>query len=134
MMVEVDDDFLDGYVAKELKERYEYFRECYENYVAGEDKFLAIFSTDKSEDMSKLLNMCRALELILDWYDVDVQPIEDSKLSFVVEKDDGSAIYNMNFSKEEENALLRLGVATALERGLEEAKKYHPKYEENKDE
>ena len=130
MKIELNDDQLDKAILESLTESYNYFKEQYEKYLYGETGFIAIFSRDKATDMSEILNHCNALRLIIEWMGGKVDPIPDSALTFVVEKADGSAVYNMNFSKEEEEALLRLGVITALERGLEEAKKYHPDYEE----
>ena len=130
MMIELNEEQLDDAILASLKGSYDYFKQQYEKYLDGVTDFISIFSTDKAEDMSKLLNHCQALQLIIEWMGGEVEEIPDSKMTFVVEKADGSAVYNMNFSQEEENALLRLGVITALERGIEEAKKYHPDYEE----
>ena len=134
MMIEINEEQLDEAMLASLKGSYDYFKQQYEKYLDGVTDFISIFSTDKAEDMSKLLNHCNAFRLIIEWMGGEVDPIPDSKLNFVVEKSDGSAVYNMNFSQEEENALLRLGVITALERGIEEAKKYHPDYEEKPNE
>ena len=41
------------------------------------------------------------------------------------EHEDGSATYTFDMSDEERLALLQLGIITALERGIEEGKKYH---------
>jgi len=41
------------------------------------------------------------------------------------EHEDGSATYTFDMNDEERHALLRLGIITALERGIAEAKKYH---------
>ena len=134
MMIEINEEQLDDAMLASLKGSYDYFKQQYEKYLDGVTDFISIFSTDKAEDMSQLLNHCNALRLIIEWMGGEVVPIPDSKMTFVVEKSDGSAVYNMNFTKEEENALLRLGVITALERGIEEAKKYHPDYEEKPNE
>ena len=40
------------------------------------------------------------------------------------EHEDGSATYTFDMSDDERDSLLRLGIITALERGIEEAKKY----------
>jgi len=40
------------------------------------------------------------------------------------EHEDGSATYTFDMNDNERHALLRLGIITALERGIEEAKKY----------
>jgi len=44
------------------------------------------------------------------------------------ENEDGSAVFTFDFTKEEQEALLRLGIMTAIQAGLDEAKKYHPEY------
>jgi len=134
MMIEINEEQLDDAILESLKGSYDYFKKQYEKYLDGGTEFISIFSNDKAKDMSELLNHCNAFRLIIEWMGGEVEPIPDSKLTFVVEKADGSAVYNMNFSTEEENALLRLGVITALERGIEEAKKYHPDFKEKTDE
>jgi hypothetical protein len=45
-------------------------------------------------------------------------------LKLVKEHEDGSATYTFDMSDEERLALLHLGIITALERGIESAKKY----------
>lgn len=130
MMIELDDEQLDKAMLESLTGSYNYFKEQYEKYGEEDHGYINIFSNNKATDMSEILNHCNALRLIIEWMGGEVDPIPDSKMTFVVEKSDGSAVYNMNFSKEEENALLRLGVVTALNNGIEEAKKYHPDYEE----
>ena len=130
MKIELNDDQLDEAMVQSLTRSYNDLKEQYEAYQNGSESFIRVFSHDKAEDMSEILKHCRALQIVIEWMGGEVEPIPDSALNFVVEKADGSAVYNMNFSKEEEEALLRLGVITALERGLEEAKKYHPDYEE----
>jgi hypothetical protein len=45
-------------------------------------------------------------------------------LKLVKEHEDGSATYSFDMSDEERLALLQLGIITALERGIEEGKKY----------
>lgn len=49
-------------------------------------------------------------------------------LTLIKENEDGSAVYNFDFSDEELTALTRLGIITALKAGLDEAKKYDPDY------
>ena len=46
-------------------------------------------------------------------------------LKLVKEYEDGSATYTFDMSDEERLALLQLGIITALERGIEEGKKYN---------
>jgi hypothetical protein len=47
------------------------------------------------------------------------------EVSLRKEHEDGSATYTFDMNDSERHALLRLGIITALERGIEEAKKYH---------
>ena len=49
------------------------------------------------------------------------------------ENEDGSAVYQFNFPPEAMEALTRLGILTAIEAGIGEAKKLHPDYEEQDD-
>ena len=53
-------------------------------------------------------------------------------VTLVKENEDGSAVYTFDFTSEQKETLLRLGIITALMNGIEEAKKYHPDYEEQK--
>jgi len=46
-------------------------------------------------------------------------------VKLVKEHEDGSATYTFDMSDEERLALLHLGIITALERGIEEGKKYN---------
>ena len=46
------------------------------------------------------------------------------EVSLRKEHEDGSATYTFDMNDSERHALLRLGIITALERGIEEAKKY----------
>lgn len=56
-------------------------------------------------------------------------------VELIKENEDGSAVYEFEFSEEEQAALLRLGIITAIRAGIEEAKKYHPDYDgKSKDE
>lgn len=51
-----------------------------------------------------------------------------SDVALVKENDDGSAVYQFNFSPEAVTALTRLGILTAIEAGIGEAKKLEPEY------
>jgi hypothetical protein len=53
-------------------------------------------------------------------------------VTLVRENEDGSAVYQFDFPPEAIEALTRLGILTALKAGIEEAKKFHPDYEEVK--
>ena len=55
---------------------------------------------------------------------------DTSNVTLVKENEDGSVVYQFNFSTEELEALTRLGILTAIKAGIEEAKKLHPDYEE----
>ena len=46
------------------------------------------------------------------------------------ENEDGSAVYMFDFTIEQQEALLRLGIMTAIKLGIEEAKQLHPDYNE----
>jgi len=52
-------------------------------------------------------------------------------VTLVKENEDGSAVYQFNFPPEVMEALTRLGILTAIEAGIGEAKKLHPDYEEH---
>jgi len=49
-------------------------------------------------------------------------------VELVKENPDGSAVFTFDFTDEEKDALLRLGIITAIKAGIDEAKKYHPEY------
>ena len=51
----------------------------------------------------------------------------------VKENEDGSAVYQFKFPTEAMEALTRLGILTAIQAGIDEAKKLHPDYEEQDD-
>lgn len=59
--------------------------------------------------------------------------IGTADVTLVKENEDGSAVYQFNFPPEVMEALTRLGILTAIEAGLDEAKKLHPDYEEQDD-
>ncbi len=53
------------------------------------------------------------------------------KVELVSENPDGSAVFNLDLSNEDQIAFIRLGVITAIKQGIEEAKKYSPEYKGN---
>lgn len=53
------------------------------------------------------------------------------KCGLIRENEDGSAVYWFDFNEEEKQALIRLGIITAIKNGIEEAKKYHEDFNEN---
>jgi hypothetical protein len=55
------------------------------------------------------------------------------EVSLRKEHEDGSATYTFDMNDSERHALLRLGIITALERGIEEAKKYRDDEEYQED-
>jgi len=57
--------------------------------------------------------------------------IGTSKVTLIRENEDGSADYQCYFSPEELDALTRLGILTAIQAGIEDAKRLNP--EEYKD-
>ena len=52
--------------------------------------------------------------------------IGTSKVTLIRENEDGSADYQCNFSPEELDALTRLGILTAIQAGVEDAKRLNP--------
>jgi hypothetical protein len=52
--------------------------------------------------------------------------IGTSKVTLIRENEDGSADYQCNFSPEELDALARLGILTALQVAIEDAKRLNP--------
>jgi len=52
--------------------------------------------------------------------------IGTSKVTLIRENEDGSADYQCNFSPEELDALTRLGILTALQAAIEDAKRLNP--------
>ena len=51
-------------------------------------------------------------------------------VNLIRENPDGSAVYSFDFTSEEVESLIRLGILTAIKNGIEEAKKLDPDYEE----
>lgn len=51
-------------------------------------------------------------------------------VTLVRENEDGSAVYQFNFPPEAMEALTRLGILTAIQAGIEEAKHLKPEEEE----
>jgi hypothetical protein len=58
---------------------------------------------------------------------------ETADVRMVRETEDGSAVFEFDFSPDAVRALVRLGIITAIKAGLDEAKKFHPDYEAEKD-
>jgi hypothetical protein len=54
--------------------------------------------------------------------------IETSDVTLIKENEDGSAVYQFNFSPKALDALTRLGIFTAIQAGISEAKKLDPDY------
>ena len=51
-----------------------------------------------------------------------------ANVTLIKENEDGSADYMFNFPPEAMEALTRLGIMTAIQAGIEDAKKMHPDY------
>lgn len=58
--------------------------------------------------------------------------MSEHNVTLLRENEDGSAVYQFDFTREELDALTRLGIMTALMAGVADAKKYHPDYAEEK--
>jgi hypothetical protein len=54
------------------------------------------------------------------------ETIGTSKVTLIRENEDGSADFQCNFSPEELDALTRLGILTALQVAIEDAKRLNP--------
>ena len=55
--------------------------------------------------------------------------IGTADVTLVKENEDGSAVYQFNFPPEAMEALTRLGIITAIQAGIEEAKNLAPEYD-----
>ena len=58
--------------------------------------------------------------------------IGTSKVTLIRENEDGSADYQCNFSPEELEALTRLGILTALQVAIEDAKRLNPEEDDDR--
>ena len=59
------------------------------------------------------------------------ETIGTSKVTLIRENEDGSADYQCNFSPEELEALTRLGILTALQVAIEDAKRLDPEEDDD---
>ena len=59
------------------------------------------------------------------------ETIGTSKVTLIRENEDGSADYQCNFSPEELDALTRLGILTALQVAIEDAKRPNPEEQDD---
>ena len=60
-----------------------------------------------------------------------MKKIGTADVTLVKDNEDGSAVYQFNFPPEALEALTRLGILTAIEAGIGEAKKLSPDYPSN---
>ena len=60
------------------------------------------------------------------------ETIGTSKVTLIRENEDGSADYQCNFSPEELEALARLGILTALQVAIEDAKRLNPEEDDDR--
>ena len=60
------------------------------------------------------------------------ETIGTSKVTLIRENEDGSADYQCNFSPEELDALARLGILTAIQAGIEDAKRLNPEEDDDR--
>lgn len=76
MKVDIDDilsaDFQDIIVTKELKRIHGYMEEYLKKYEEKDHGFVAIFSTDKDEDIAQIETLREALEVVLQYYGEEV--------------------------------------------------------------
>lgn len=64
MTIEICDEQLNAIVVKELSAQLSYLKEDYEDGKVG------VFSFDWDEDRKKVKRLIKALERVLDWYEV----------------------------------------------------------------
>ena len=101
-----------------------------EEYKDPDHGFIAVFSIDEKEDISKIREMRNAMALVAGWYGKEVEPLERSStcaVGLIRENEDGSADYAFDFTDEQVSAFTRLGIMAAIKAGLDEAKKLAPK-------
>ena len=60
------------------------------------------------------------------------ETIGTSKVTLIRENENGSADYQCNFSPEELEALTRLGILTALQVAIEDAKRLNPEEDDDR--
>lgn len=58
--------------------------------------------------------------------------MSEINVALVKENEDGSAVYTFELTDEYKDVFIRLGIISAIEAGIEDAKKYHPDYVEKK--
>ena len=58
-----------------------------------------------------------------------MKTVGKADVTLVKENEDGSAVYQFNFPPEVMEALTRLGILTAIQAGIEDAKKLAPEYD-----
>ncbi len=107
-----------------------------DDYEDPDHGFIAVFSADEKEDISKIREMRNALALVAGWYGKAVEPLKPIERSeditgtcaveLIRENADGSADFALDFTDEQVRAFTRLGIMTAIKAGLEEAKKLDP--------
>tara|TARA_R110000822_G_scaffold49495_1_gene129691 strand:+ start:585 stop:1016 length:432 start_codon:yes stop_codon:yes gene_type:complete len=136
MKIEINDEFGDEITHSSLLGTIYAMDGYLDDYEDPDHGFIAVFSTDEKEDISKIREMRTALALVAGWYGKEVEPLKPLERSeditstcaveLIRENADGSADYNFDFTDEQARAFTRLGIMAAIKAGLEEAKKLDP--------
>lgn len=107
-----------------------------DDYEDPDHGFIAVFSINEKEDISKIREMRTAMALVAGWYGKEVEPLKPLERSeditgtcaveLIRENADGSADFALDFTEEQVRALTRFGIMAAIKAGLDEAKKLAP--------
>ena len=107
-----------------------------DDYEDPDHGFIAVFSINEKEDISKIREMRTAMALVAGWYGKEVEPLKPLERSvdttstcaveLIRENADGSADFALDFTEEQVRALTRFGIMAAIKAGLEDAKKLDP--------
>ena len=136
MKIEIDDEFGEKVTHSSLLGTIYAMDGYLEDYEDPDHGFIAVFSTNEKEDISKIREMRTAMALVAGWYGKAVEPLKPLERSvditgtcaveLIRENADGSADYAFDFTDEQVKAFTRLGILAALKEGLDAAKKLDP--------
>jgi hypothetical protein len=98
--------------------------------VQEKDRLVAIF-TDEEEDKAQIYE--EGLERRVSKGEEHMtETIGTASVTLIRENEDGSADYQFNFPPEALEALTRLGILTALQAGIEDAKRLNPEEDDDR--
>ena len=67
-MIEINDDYVDALVVKDLKETRDNWQHYLDKYKEQDHGFISIFSHDPEKDKKELKKCVKAINRVLDWY------------------------------------------------------------------